>query len=230
MYRRELDLSVFSLTFSEQRLQLPSEAGEGGAGGLDSGVRKEGAGACVHVRSGFIPGVCFIKTRSSGTASGTCFGQEEEKQKTEESHKSWLTSAEPGLTIGKEGASLRLSEQQSSYIQPEKPLLPIPKGPYCPPGWTCTTGLLWMKHHNRRQRKCGPQTGEPTEYALGHRSSAGRMPVSQEVRGNPWEPSRGVAVDQEPLAPDLKGCMKGAGDNNLGTPGREIGHGSSSGW
>lgn len=31
MYRRELDLSVFSLTFSEQRLQLPSEAGEGGA-------------------------------------------------------------------------------------------------------------------------------------------------------------------------------------------------------
>lgn len=84
MYRRGLDLSVFSLTFSEQRLQLPSEAGEGDTGGLDSGVRKEGAGARVHVRSGFIPGVCFIKTRSSGTASGTCFGQEEEKQKTEE--------------------------------------------------------------------------------------------------------------------------------------------------
>lgn len=74
-------LEVFSLTFSEQRLQLPSKAGEGGAGGLDSAVRKEGAGACVHVRSGFIPGVCFIKTRSSGSASGTCFGQEEEKQK-----------------------------------------------------------------------------------------------------------------------------------------------------
>lgn len=41
--------------------------------------KKEGAGARAYVRSGFIPGV-FIKHRSSGTCSGTCFGQEEEKQ------------------------------------------------------------------------------------------------------------------------------------------------------
>lgn len=87
-----------------------------------------------------------------------------------------------------------------------------------------------MKHHNGGQRKCGPQAGEPTGYTLGHRSSAERMPVSQEVRGNPWESSGGIAADQEPLAPDLKGCMEGAGDSSLGTPGREIGHGSSGGW
>lgn len=55
-----------------------------------------------------------------------------------------------------------------------------------------------MKHHNGGQRKCGPHAGEPRGYALGHRSSAERMPVSQEVRGDPWEPFRGVAADQDP--------------------------------
>lgn len=78
--KRALDLSVFSFTSTEQRPRLPYQAGGGGAEGLDSGVRQRGAGARVHVRSGFIPSVCFIKTKSSGTASGTCFGQEEEKQ------------------------------------------------------------------------------------------------------------------------------------------------------
>lgn len=74
-YKRGLDLSVFSFIFIELRPQLLHEAGDSGFG-----VRKEGTGAHVHVRSGFIPSVCFIKTRPSGTASGTCFAQGEEKQ------------------------------------------------------------------------------------------------------------------------------------------------------
>lgn len=71
--------------------QLPLHEAEEGS----SGIRKEGTGARVRVRSGFIPDVWFIKTRPSGTASGTCFGQEEEKQNQNraESHKGRLTSA-----------------------------------------------------------------------------------------------------------------------------------------
>lgn len=76
--KRALDLSV--LFHLQQRPRRPYPAGEGGAEGLDAGVRKRDAGARIRVRSGFIPSVCFIKTESSGTASGTCFGQEEEKQ------------------------------------------------------------------------------------------------------------------------------------------------------
>lgn len=97
---------MFSFTFTEQRPQLPHEAGEGGAEGLGPGVRKEGAGACVHMRSGFIPGVCSIKKRSSGTASGTCFGQEEEKQnriglsptKDTDTCRAWSDHREGGLS------------------------------------------------------------------------------------------------------------------------------------
>lgn len=53
----------------------------GGAAGLGCEVRKDGALVHMCMREVVLFQVFFIKTRSSGTASGTCFGQQEEKQK-----------------------------------------------------------------------------------------------------------------------------------------------------
>lgn len=71
------------------------------------------------------------------------------------------------------GASLRLSEQLTSYIQ-EKPSRPISQGPRCPPGWTRTTEMAVNEASQQRRVKCGPHAGAPTGCVLGHRGTTER--------------------------------------------------------
>lgn len=163
---------MFRFTLSEQRPWLPYEAGEGRAKGLGSGVRKEGAGAHEHVRSGFIPGVCSIKTKSTGTASGTCFGKEEkQKQNRAVSHTRALTSAEPGLTTGKGGPGSSPSSNPLPFSD-RSPSSCIPRRPRCPQGGHGQQRWQWVNHHDRGWEKCGP--GGCT---AGHMGTAERMPL-----------------------------------------------------